>query len=90
MDLQKYYGQEVQVKFIGGRSVVGVLKGYDQLMNLVLEEVVETLRDPEDDSVLTDQTRKLGTVIVRGPQLLTLAPVDGTEMIGNPFAAAQE
>lgn len=89
LDLQKYYGEKVLVKFIGGRSVVGVLKGFDQLMNLVLEDVVETLRDPEDDSVLTDKTRLLGTVVVRGPQLLTLAPLDGTEMIGNPFAAQE-
>ncbi|KAM9889023.1 hypothetical protein OXX79_012440, partial [Metschnikowia pulcherrima] len=89
LDLQKYYGEKVSVKFIGGRSVVGVLKGFDQLMNLVLEDVVETLRDPEDDSVLTEKTRSLGTVVVRGPQLLTLAPLDGTEMIGNPFAAQE-
>lgn len=90
VDLQKYYGQKVLVKFIGGRYVVGVLKGFDQLMNLVLEDVVETLRDPEDDSILTENTRSLGKVVVRGPQLLTLAPLDGTEMIDNPFAAAQE
>lgn len=90
LDLQKYYGQQVQVKFIGGRYVVGVLKGFDQLMNLVLEDVVETLRDPEDESMLTEQTRELGTVIVRGPQMLTLSPLHGTESISNPFAAPQE
>ncbi len=27
-----------------GRSVVGTLKGFDQLMNLVLDDVKETLR----------------------------------------------
>lgn len=59
-------------------------------MNLVLEEVVETLRDPEDESVLTDQTRNLGTVIIRGPQMLTLSPLNGTESIANPFAAPQD
>lgn len=89
LDLRKYYDQKVLVKFIGGRLVVGVLKGYDQLMNLVLDDVVETLRDPEDDAVLTEQTRPLGTVVVRGPQMLTLSPLEGTESIDNPFAQQQ-
>lgn len=88
--MQKYYDQKVSVKFIGGRSVVGVLKGYDQLMNLVLEDVVETLRDPEDDSILTEETRDLGTVVVRGTQMLTLSPFEGTELIENPFAVQEQ
>lgn len=87
LDLNTYHGQQVQAKFIGGRFVVGVLKGHDQLMNLVLEDAVETLRDPHDESVLTEDTRRLGTVIVRGPQLLTLSPLNGTECIDNPFAS---
>ncbi|KAF7580763.1 U6 snRNA-associated Sm-like protein LSm7 domain protein [Clavispora lusitaniae] len=89
LDLKKYYDQKVVVKFIGGRQVVGVLKGYDQLMNLVLEQVVEQLRDPEDESMLTEKTRELGTVIVRGPQMLTISPLAGTEEISNPFAVEQ-
>lgn len=89
MDLKKYYDQQVVVKFIGGRQIVGVLKGYDQLMNLVLEDVVEQLRDADDEDILTEQTRSLGTVVVRGPQLLTLSPKDGTESISNPFQVEQ-
>lgn len=85
MDLTTYYDKKVVVKFIGGRQVVGTVKGFDQLMNLVLDDVVEQLRDPEDDTILTDKTRELGTVVVRGPQLLTIAPLDGTEEISNPF-----
>ncbi|GMM36784.1 Sm-like protein [Saccharomycopsis crataegensis] len=86
LDLAKYKDQQIRVKFIGGRQVIGTLKGYDQLMNLVLDDVEETLRDPEDDTVLLkDQTRKLGQVVVRGPLLLTISPVDGSEIIDNPF-----
>lgn len=33
--------KEIRVKFQGGREVIGVLKGYDQLQNLVLDEVRE-------------------------------------------------
>lgn len=32
------------MKLMAGHSVVGTLKGYDQLMNLVLDDVKETLR----------------------------------------------
>lgn len=34
----------MRIQFIGGRLVVGKLKGFDQLMNLVLEDATETLR----------------------------------------------
>ncbi|EFE31190.1 U6 snRNP-associated protein Lsm7, partial [Trichophyton benhamiae CBS 112371] len=44
LDLTKYMDKEVNVKFNGGREVTGVLKGYDQLMNLVLDDVKETMR----------------------------------------------
>lgn len=90
LDLNKYKDEKVVVKFIGGRQVVGVLKGFDQLMNLVLEDVEETLRDPEDENVLTDKTRTFKVVVVRGPLLLTLSPLNGTESIENPFVVEQE
>lgn len=44
LDLSKYNDQKIIVQLIGGRQIVGVLKGFDQLMNLVLEDVDETLR----------------------------------------------
>lgn len=78
------------MRFNGGREVVGILKGYDQLMNLVLEDCEETLRDPEDENVLLDKTRKLGTVVARGPLLQSIAPKDGNEVIANPFVNADE
>ncbi|ODV98451.1 hypothetical protein PACTADRAFT_185009 [Pachysolen tannophilus NRRL Y-2460] len=88
LDLAKYQDQKIIVEFVGGRQVIGVLKGYDQLMNLVLDEVEENLRD--ESGKLLDETRSLGLVIVRGPLLLTLSPVDGTEVIDNPFANTEE
>lgn len=48
------------------------------------------ITDPEDESVLTEKTRELGLVVVRGPLLLTIAPVDGSEVIENPFVQPQE
>ncbi|GFP93114.1 sm-like protein lsm7 [Phtheirospermum japonicum] len=44
LDLAKFVDRGVQVKLTGGRQVTGTLKGYDQLLNLVLDEAVEFLR----------------------------------------------
>jgi U6 snRNA-associated Sm-like protein LSm7 len=36
--------KKVRVKFIGGREVVGFLKGADPTCNMVLDETIEFLR----------------------------------------------
>ncbi|KAL6513464.1 hypothetical protein OROGR_020950 [Orobanche gracilis] len=66
-------------------SVTGTLKGYDQLLNLVLDEAVEFLRDPEDPLKTTDQTRRLGLIVCRGTAVMLVSPTDGTDEIANPF-----
>lgn len=44
LDLRKYLDKVIRVKFSGGREVSGILKGFDQLLNLVLDNTVEYLR----------------------------------------------
>ncbi|GJJ09341.1 hypothetical protein Clacol_003563 [Clathrus columnatus] len=83
LDLSKYVHEKIRVKFTGGREVTGVLKGYDQLLNLVLDEVVEELTEPET------RTRNLGLVVLRGPTITLLSPIDGSEEIENPFLTAE-
>ncbi|CAL1698078.1 unnamed protein product [Somion occarium] len=80
LDLSKYANQRIRVKFTGGREVTGVLKGYDQLLNLVLDEVEEILQFESGS-----RTRSLGLVVLRGPTITLLSPVDGWEEIANPF-----
>lgn len=43
------------------------------------------LKDPDDPYILLDQTRDLGRVVVRGPLLQGISPVEGSESIANPF-----
>lgn len=44
LELGKMMDQVVRVKCIGGRELEGVLKGYDDLVNLVLDDTDEYLR----------------------------------------------
>ena len=92
LELAKMMDAEVRVKCLGGRELQGILRGYDDLVNLVLDECQEYLRDPTaaDQSVVTDKTRKLGLVVVRGTQVSLVAPQDGVEEIANPFLAGDE
>lgn len=85
LDLAKFVDKGVQVKLTGGRQVVGTLKGYDQLLNLVLDEAVEHLRDADDPLKTTDQKRSLGLIVCRGTAVMLVAPTDGTDEISNPF-----
>lgn len=66
--------------------VTGTLKGYDPLMNLVLDEVKETMRDDAGN----ETTRPLGLTVARGTMIVLISPMDGSEEIANPFAPAEE
>eukprot|EP00842_Homolaphlyctis_polyrhiza_P000059 jgi/Hompol1/1053/HPOL_001163-RA len=85
LDLSKYSDKKIIVQFQGGRQVVGVLKGYDLLTNLVLDEAEEYIRDPQDPTIVTNERRKLGLLVSRGPAITLVMPYDGTEEIPNPF-----
>ncbi|ATY62801.1 LSM domain-containing [Cordyceps militaris] len=82
LDLSKYMDEQITVKFNGGREVMGTLKGYDALMNLVLDDVQETVRDEDGN----ESTRSLGLVVARGTLLVLVSPLKHSEEIANPFA----
>jgi small nuclear ribonucleoprotein len=64
--LEESVGKTVLVRLRGGRSLRGKLQGFDQHMNLVLE-------DADDISDMND-VQKLGTIIVRGDNVIILSP----------------
>jgi len=78
--------KEIGVKFNGGREIIGTLKGFDQLMNLVLDDVRELTRDDEGN----ESSRPLGLVVARGTLLVLISPVDGSEEIANPFGQQED
>ena len=69
--------------------MVGVLKGYDQLLNLTLENAVEMLRNPLNPAVLSGESRELGTLVCRGPTITVVSPESGAEQIASPFEQAK-
>ena len=82
-------------------AVTGILKGYDQLLNLVLDEVQEEVQGASVDRHLDvsclirvkiepeTHIRSLGLTVLRGPTITLLSPVDGLEEIANPFMAQE-
>ncbi|KAG5448259.1 hypothetical protein CRM22_002214 [Opisthorchis felineus] len=85
IDLNKYLDKKIRVKFSGGREATGILKGCDNLQNMVLDCTTEFLRDPDDPHRLSEDTRELGLVVCRGPSVELVCPADGMEAIPNPF-----
>ncbi|KAJ2817526.1 U6 snRNP-associated protein Lsm7 [Coemansia furcata] len=88
-DLKKYTDKSIRVKFMGGREVTGILKGSDQLLNIVLDNANETIRDPEDTESSETRQRHIGLVVLRGPSIILVSPTDGSEEIENPFVQAE-
>lgn len=79
----------MRVKFNGGREASGILKGYDALLNLVLDGATEYLKESEETVKTGQKTRQLGLVVCRGTNIVTICPQDGIEQIANPFIQAE-
>lgn len=63
--LSEALGSIVLVKLKGGREIRGRLKSYDQHLNLVLEEAEE---------VRGGSSRSLGTIVIRGDNVVLISP----------------
>mmetsp|Transcript_1797 Transcript_1797/g.5306 ORF Transcript_1797/g.5306 Transcript_1797/m.5306 type:complete len:88 (-) Transcript_1797:32-295(-) len=57
-DLKRYMEKRLLIRLVGKRRVVGYLRGYDQFMNMVVENTTELIS-------LTEKT-DVGTVVIRG------------------------
>jgi small nuclear ribonucleoprotein len=64
--LEESLGKTVLVRLRGGKSLRGKLKGFDQHLNLVLEET--------EDTTNADNVKKLGVIIVRGDNVILISP----------------
>lgn len=70
--------------------MTGILRGYDTLLNMVLDESIETMRDLEDPSSLTEKTRTLGLSVCKGGAVMSVFPTEGYVQVDNPFGDDEE
>jgi small nuclear ribonucleoprotein G len=57
-ELKKYMDKKLQLRLNGGRTVTGVLRGFDPFMNLVIDEAIEECK--------TGEKNNIGMVVIRG------------------------
>ena len=63
--LEKAMNKRISLLLKDGRVLEGKLMGFDDYMNIVLEETEENLED---------NVRRLGTVVLRGNNVVSIAP----------------
>ncbi|SFC45507.1 Small nuclear ribonucleoprotein, LSM family [Halobiforma haloterrestris] len=68
--LEASLGERVAVRLKSGDEYVGELAGYDQHMNLVLEEVTI----PAEESISGDGEPIEDTTIIRGDNVVSITP----------------
>ena len=69
--LQNSIGDQVLVELKGKKKIKGKLRGYDQHLNLILEDAEEISTDPETGEQIIEVVK---TVIVRGDNVVIVSP----------------
>jgi len=67
-DLKRYMDKSMTIKLNGNRRVTGVLRGYDQFMNLVIDNTVE--------EISPNERNEIGMVVIRGNSVVLLEPLE--------------
>ena len=83
-DLAPFLNKKISVIFAGGRKIKGILKSYDTLENMILDDVEEIFPN--------DNIRELGLAFIKGSSLESVIPGEYEEipelfkeMITNDF-----
>ena len=63
--LERNLNKSVTLTLKDGRTLDGKLTGFDEYMNMILEDTEET-KD--------EQVRRVGTVVLRGNNIVTIVP----------------
>ena len=63
--LERHINKTVMLTLKDGRTLEGKLSGFDEYMNMILEDTEESRED---------QVRRLGTVVLRGNNIVSIVP----------------
>ncbi|XP_021950808.1 probable small nuclear ribonucleoprotein G [Folsomia candida] len=67
-ELKKLMDKRLAMKLNGGRSVNGILRGFDPFMNLVLDETIEDCKD--------GNKKNIGMVVIRGNSIIMMEALE--------------
>ena len=62
----------VDLRMNGDRRIAGIMKGYDQYMNIVLDEALEVTKTKDGE----EKNRNLGMIVLRGASVHLWENVD--------------
>ena len=71
-DLAPYINKKVSIIFAGGRKIKGILKSYDTLENMILDDVEEIFPN--------EKIRELGLAFIKGSSLESVIPGEYEEI----------
>ncbi len=63
--LDESVGKKVLIKLKGDKIIRGILEGFDQHMNLVIKD---------SEEIVEEETNHLGTIVVRGDNVVLISP----------------
>ncbi|KAI0528645.1 probable small nuclear ribonucleoprotein G [Dendrobium catenatum] len=66
-DLKKYMDKKLQIKLNANRTVIGTLRGFDQFMNLVIDNTVDVSGNEKND---------IGMVVIRGNSVVMIEALE--------------
>ena len=66
--LDESAGKVVLIKLKGDKIIRGILQGFDQHMNILLEE---------SEEVTEEGSHRLGTIVLRGDNVVLISPPPG-------------
>ncbi|KAA3670560.1 hypothetical protein P879_06910 [Paragonimus westermani] len=67
-DLKKYLDKRLKLKLNGNREVIGVLRGFDAFMNVVINDAMEVTKD--------GQQSRIDMAVIRGNSINTVEAID--------------
>lgn len=71
--IDKAIGSQIWILLRGTKEVVGTLRGFDDYVNLVLDDAVEFTPDPDDKSKII-KTPLETEILLNGNQIAVLVP----------------